>query len=720
MAVLGEIRRRPWVIMIVIGVALVAFVAGDLFSENSAIRKVFAGDPSVVGTVNGEKIGIGEYQNAINLTTNMLQAQGQNVTPNQAAQQTWASLVSSKIVQQIADNIGLKVSDEEFWDFVAQNFGMASGDEAKNNIAQLEQAASANPEMMQQYQGWLSTANAIRSQLMLQKYSSYVKATAVVTSKEADIQQTYNAEMATIDYAKVDYATLEKKLNVKVSDEDINAYVKKHPKQFEVQPMVKLAYTFFPAKATAADEQAVLTEINRYKESQIKHDKENNITDTIVSFAQAKNDSIYVTQNSDDPFMSNYFTKQQLASFQLPEDAQSFINSAGIGQVGGPFKIGNSYQLFKLSKTKEIKDSVKSSHILVAFDGSPAAQGIKRTKEEAKKLAETYLTEAKANPAQFGALAEKYSDDKGSATQKGSIGWVGQQNGLTPVYGTFIFSKPVGTIDLVESEFGYHIIKVDEAKNKTGYQFAHLVKKIEPSKATSDKAFNDARVYVQSVENKSVKDFTTLAKNKGYETKETEGLERFATLIGENLPNDQDDAILGWAFGKKTDKGATNLFTTTNGDYIVVHLIDKFDKGLAPASIARSLVEPILKKELITKAVNEKIGNGGINAFMKSYGAAKATANVNFANGFIADVGIEPRVVGAAFGIKENTSSKAIQGNEGVYYIITKSKTSPKGQKGDSLLDNMNRSLKNKLEQTLIQSLVESADIVDNRAKSMR
>lgn len=716
MAVLGEIRRRPWAIMVVIGIALLAFVAGDLFSENSAIRKIFTGDPNVVGSINGENIGIGEYQNAVNLTTNMMQNQGQNVTPNQAAQQTWSTLVSTKLIQQIADNIGLKVSDSEFWDFVAQNFGMGSGEEARNQIAQLEQMAAADPNAMQQYEGWLSTANSIRAQLLNQKYTSYVTAGTFVTSKEADIQQTYNAETANVEYAFVDYETLAKKLNIKVSDEDINAYVKKYPKQFEVEPMVKLAYTYFPAKASATDEQASLNNINSYLATQIKTDKENGITDTIVGFGQAKNDSMYVAQNSDEPFSPAYFTRDQIKSFGMPADAQNFLNTASVGQIGGPFKIQNSYQIFKLSKAKEVKDSVKSSHILVSYQGSPAAQGVTRTKEEAKKLADQYLAEA--NASNFGTLAEKYSDDKGSATQKGSIGWVGQQNGLTPVYSQFIFNNPTGKIDIVESEFGYHIIKIDEAKSKTAYQIAHLVKRIEPSKATTDKAFADARSYVQNVNGKAIKDFTDLAKKGNFQTNKTQGLERFAPVIGQDIPSDQDDNILSWAFNKKTDKGATNLFTTNYGDYIVVHIEDKFGAGLAAASVARDIVEPIVKQEIITAKVNEQIGAGGLNAFVSKFGAVKKAEAINFANPNISS-GMEPRVAGAALGIKENTSSKAIQGNAGVYYIITKSKTKPQNQSGTMLLENMTRSLKNKIQQSLLPSLIEAADIKDNRAKMM-
>ncbi len=122
MAVLGEIRKKTWLIFVVIGVAMLAFVAGDLFGENSKIKQLFTGDPSVVGTVNGEPIGIAEYQSAYDQTQKMYENQGQTATPNQIAQQTWNSLVSQKVLKQHAEKLGLKVSDDEFWSYTAQNF----------------------------------------------------------------------------------------------------------------------------------------------------------------------------------------------------------------------------------------------------------------------------------------------------------------------------------------------------------------------------------------------------------------------------------------------------------------------------------------------------------------------------------------------------------------------------------------------------------------------
>lgn len=719
MAILGEIRKKTWLIFVVIGVAMVAFVAGDLFGENSRIRQMFTGDPNEVGNINGETINLSEYNNAYEATSKMYQNQGQNLTANQLVQQTWSSLISQKIILQHAQQLGIKVSDDEFWSYVAQSFGMGSGAEAQQQIAQLEAASSTDPNAAESYRGWLQNAEQIKLELLSQKYFGYVMAGTLVTGKEADIQQTYNISNANINYAFVGYDVLAKKLNVKISDDEILAYEKKFPKKFQAEGLVKLAYSFFPASASATDDQIALNDIKKYLTNSIRHDEVNNVTDTITAFGSAKNDSIYVTQNSEQPFIANFFTKEELAQSQLTPEVNTFFNTASVGQVGGPYKVGNTYQIYKISKAKEIKDSVQSSHILVSFKGA-AAQGATRSKEEAKALAEQYLKEVKANPASFATVAQTKSDDKGSAAQNGSIGWVGKQNGLDQSYSGFIFSKPVGTIDMIESQFGYHIIKVDNAKNKMAYQVANIVKRINPSKETTEKAFNNARSFVQTVEGKSLNDFTAVAKKSNYIHSTTEALERFSPVIGQNIPNDQDAEILKWAFDKKVNKGATNLFTTTNGDYIVVHLVERFDKGLANPSVVRPVVEPILLQEKVTKMIDEQIGNGGLNAFVSKFGATKGTATVNFSNSNLANLGLEPRVVGASFGVKPNTSSKAIAGNAGVFYLIPQSQSVPKGQKGSMILENLNRQLKGKVSQTLLPSLIQAADIKDNRAKALR
>ena len=594
---------------------MLAFVAGDLFGENSKIKQLFTGDPNQVGSVNGESIGIGEYMSQQEAVQNMLQQQGQNASGNQLAQQTWSSLVSQKVLKQHAEKLGLKVSDDEFWSYTAQKFGMKSPAEAQQQINQLEQAAASDPNMMQNYKGWLQTSEQIKLQLLSQKYLSYVMAGTAVTAQEADLQQTYNGSNAVIDYAFVDYKSLASKLGVKISDDDLTAYASKFPKRFEANGLVKVAYAYFPAKASVQDEQVGLANIKKYLTQQIIHDEVNNVTDTIEAFGSAKNDSAYVVANSDQPFIPNYFSREDLEKSNLTPEILEFFKTAQVGQIGGPYKVGDTYQIYKFSKSKEQKDSISS---------------------------------------------------------------------------------------------------------KTVYQIANIVKRIEPSKATTDKAFKDARTFVQTVQGKSLEDFNTIAKKSNFINGSSESIERYAPFIGQELPADQTDKILGWAFNKETDLGDTNLFTSDNGDYIVAFLTSRFDKGLAHPSVIREFVEPILLQEKVSAAVNEKIATGGIDAFVKQFGAKKATTNVNFGNNNIQGVGLEPRVVGAAFGVKPNTSSKAIAGNAGVFYIVPKSQNIPTGQKGNMLLENLNRQLKGQVSQTLLPSLIQAADIKDNRDRVIK
>lgn len=130
MAILGQIRKQTGLLIVTIGVAMLAFVAGDLFSENSYLRRVFTGDPNEVGNVNGVSITLAEYLNAqSNMRSN------QNLNSNQQSQSIWNTLVSQKIMAQHAEAAGIEVSDDEVWNYMAGQYGMQSGEELKIQIA---------------------------------------------------------------------------------------------------------------------------------------------------------------------------------------------------------------------------------------------------------------------------------------------------------------------------------------------------------------------------------------------------------------------------------------------------------------------------------------------------------------------------------------------------------------------------------------------------------
>lgn len=723
MAILGEIRKQTWLLIVVIGVAMVAFLAGDLFSENSVVKRLFTGDPNQVGSVNGESITLSEFimaQNRMN---------SQNMSQNQVSQQVWNTLVSQKVIKEHAEKAGLEVSDDEVWSFLASQFGMANGEQLKTQVGQIKaQAEQGIGGAADTYNNFLVQFENTKPSILYQKYMDLVSMGAVATKKEAEFQQVSNIQNATIDYAFASYDDLKKKYNVEVTDDEINAYTKQFPKKYEREATVGLSYVYFPAQPSKTDDEAILSQIKKYLTESISVDEVNKITDTIPSFVTVKDDSAYVTKYSDRPFINQYITKKEIEQFstQLPEDYRNFLMSASVGQVGGPFKTGNAYQLVKLSKTKEIADSINSSHVLVTYKGTDVAAAdptITRTRSEAQVLADSILNMAQSNPGNFTNLVAQYSDDRGSKTQNGSIGWVSKNSrNLAAEYLQFLNTHTTGEIGLTESKFGFHIIKIDGVKNQTGYQIANILKEVEPSQETSDKNFADARTFAQEVQGKSLNEFANIAQNKGFNYNSADDVTRFHTqpLIPE-ISNDKDNDILKWAFNKDTKPGSTFLFTTGNDDQIIVHLNSRTSKGLASPKSVRAEVEPIIAQQKLVKMIDEKLGaNPTIDGFVSNFGAQKGSSTTTFGSAQIAGKGPEPKVAGAAFGLNPGATSKAIGGKAGVYVISLKSLApAPKVDETTFLVEQMNQTQSQRISQQLMPSLIEAADIEDTRVQRL-
>ncbi|SMC82303.1 peptidylprolyl isomerase [Moheibacter sediminis] len=725
MAILAEIRKQTWLLIVVIGIAMVAFLAGDLFSENSVLKRAFTGDPNEIGSVNGNSITLGEYVNA----QNRLSSQGASI--NQVSQQVWNALVSQKLIKERAESAGITASDEEVWNFMAQRYGMTSGEELKTQVGmiktQAQQGASGAAEA---YQNFLADFENARPELLYQKYLDLVMMGVAVTNEEAKLQQIGNIQNANIEYAFISYDDLKKKYNVKVTDDEINAYVKKYPKKYEKQAMVDLSYVYFAAQPSKADEDATLAGINKFLSKSVNVDQVNNITDTIEAFSSAINDSVYVTKHSDRPFMSQYVTKKQIeAATQLPQEYRDFLLSGQVGQVGGPFKTGNAYQLIKVSKTKAISDSISSSHILISYAGSQIAQNnpsITRTREQAKVLADSIFNMAKSTPANFTNLVSTYSDDAGSKAKNGSIGWTSRNaQNIEPQYLQSIVEAPKGNISLAESKVGFHIIRVDEIKTEPGYLIANIFKDIKPSQGTSDKNHSDAIKFAQDVTGKSLNEFANIAQKRNFNYNTADNVERYSPMPildpASGISNEKDDEILKWAFSKKTEVGNSFLFTTSNEDQIIVYLSAKTPKGLASAKSVRAEIEPIILQQKLADEVNKKLGaNPSVDAFVSNFGAQKGTSNTTFGSAQLIGKGQEPKVAGAAFGLKPNSTSKAIAGKAGVYIVKTISvDAAPKVEDATFLVDQLNNTQSQKVGQQLLPSMIGAANIEDFRVERL-
>ncbi|WP_370901207.1 peptidylprolyl isomerase [Chryseobacterium gossypii] len=705
MAILGQIRNRPWLLMGVIALALLAFLVNP-----NTIDKVFGKNPDVLGKVNGEKITREEFNDQLFVLQQQAEQQGQ--PKNGLEEQAWQLLVQSKLIKQQFEKMGFEMTDDYFWNQIqydqmfAQNkqfFDEKGNFKTQELKKQIEDLKATSPEG---YNQWLKTRKSIEYRLMARQVFTNISAGITTGKKEAEELMRQRDQLADIDFVKVDYASYLQKNNIKVTTEDLANYIKQHPVMFKTEASRNLGIVYFPSKPSAADDAAAKKEITKLFSvgTDASGGKEN--------FQNTTNDSMFVMANSDMPFNNQY-----LKPNQLPQTIQGQIATAAIGQTFGPYKEQDFYVVSKLLD-KKTSDSTLSRHILIAYKGSPAGEGVTRSKEEAKKLADSIGAVVKANPSKFTEFL-KLSNDPNSAAQGGSLGWTTPETPFVPEFLTYLANNPKGATGVVETQFGYHIINIEDKKpGAMGYKVANLVKAIKPSDATEADTDKKARRFIQQVQGKSFNDFVNIAKKSNYQFSNPKTAKRFDGQL-QGLGTDKDPEILAWAFDKKRSKGDTEFFTVEGtGDKIVVYLNGIQEKGTADPESVRDQIEFVVKNKLAAKQISDKIAAAkasGLDQIAKLFGTTKQSAQVNLLNPSVAGA-MEPKVAGAAFGVAKGKLSKPVEGGTGVYVLVKKGETVNK-QPGDlkQFTESISQRNAGMFGQAWLKSLQDNADIDDYR-----
>ena len=707
MAVLGEIRRRPWVLIGFIAIALLAFLVNP-----ESINKVFGKNPNIMGKVNGEEITRDEYNDQLMMMQQQAQQQGQ---PTEGLEeQAWQTLVQSKLIKQQFEKMGLSLTDDFFWNQLQfdpmfaqnpQNFdakGNFKTQEIKKQIESLKESGN-----VEQYNAWLRVRKGIEYRMMARQLFANVSNGVTANKKEAAEIIKQRDEVANIDFVKVDYTAFAQKNPVKVTTQDLADFIKKHPVMFKAQASRNLGIVHFPAAPSEADKNITLSEINKLLTQGVDNGN------GLESFQNTKNDSMFVTINSETGYNPQYFTKEQ-----LPAGIRDKVATAGTGQIFGPYEEQNYYVVSKILAKKPM-DSTQSKHILISYKGLETAQGeaAKRSKEEAKKLADQIFADVKANPAKFNEYLKLSAD--GSSANGGDVGWTTTaQPKFVPEFQRFVDQSPKGATGLVETQFGYHIINITDKKSGAmTYKVANLTKAIKASDATTSKIHNTSTSFIQQVQGKSFNEFVNLAKKNNYNFQNPKMVQRFqGTLQG--IGTDKDVEILKWAFDKKREKGDSDIFTASNGDRIVVYLNGKQEAGIADPESVREQIEPLVKNQLLAKKITEKITTAKattLDQVAKLFGTQKESGQINLLNPNIG-MAMEPKVAGAAFGVGINKVSQPIEGTTGVYVVMKKGVTANK-QPGDvkQIVDAMTQQNARMFGQAMMKSLQDNADIKDYR-----
>lgn len=697
MAVLQKIRERSGLLIGVIGFCLLAFILGGLLEGGMGLSS------RNIGTVDGKDIPTQEF------LVKVQEAEQRGQSNSQVYNQIWNSEVRSILFSNQFEKLGLRLGKDQLMNVIKTlpDFGqnpqflneLGAFDTTKFNqfLAQMKSAGA------QQWNAWLDYEKQIENFAKEQVYYAMVKGAITTTSFEAQIAYRNEVKKATFDYVTLPYSSV-KDEEAKVSDKEIADYIKKHEKQFKSDVARMLDYVFIENKPSTEDQEIVKKDILDLMEAKVAFNSQTKKNDTVAGFKRTANAIDFVNSNSDIPFDSTYYTKEQ-----LPTEHSEALFNLPQGETYGPYVFNDYYCVSKLVAKKNYADNVTASHILIAYKGAERADSaIAISKEEAKAKAEGLLKQAQANPASFATLAEANTDDPGSKTTGGQYKDI-PKGQMVPEFDAFIFNKPTGSIGVVETSFGFHVIKVDEKTEKLGVQLATVAKRIEASTATQDKVHTLATKFEEGIDSK---EFSKLATELGLIAHPTATIKAFS----DELPavGNQREAIR-WAFNKNTKEGDYKRFTTTDGE-LIIKVKEINETGLMSVAEAKPMVEPILMNKKKAEILRKKMVGSSLEEVAKAANTKVQKAlDVTASNPTVGNFQ-EPKVAGSALNRKANEVSQLIDGRNGVYMVKTITVTeAPKLPNYDVYKPRVFTNNRNSVNNTVFSALYQNAKIEDNR-----
>ncbi len=685
MAILNSIRKKTAILILIIAMALFAFVLSDLINTSG-----FSSEKSVqtIGQVGDKEIDRVEF--AQNVENYIQQRQGR-MTTMQAVKQVWDAKVQELALEEEFETLGIEVGRDQI---IAKLSETLSGNPNFSNEegffdedVMTEYLANLKATQPQQYQQWQQYERSVENQVRREIYLNLVKAGIGATLLEAEQEYKFKSDNVTFQLVRIPFDKAE---NIEVSTDDIKSYINNNKKQFEQEAQRDIQYVLFEDKPSQKD----------------IDNAEANIKSLIPDFKSTDDEESFVNLNSDLPYSANFRFENQ-----LPEDKKQDLLALELGDVYGPYKEKESWKATKFVETKKMPDSAKVSHILIPLQG----QDVQRTPEEASSLADSLLTLIKADPSKMPELAKEFSSDTGSAQKGGDLGW-NPYGRFVPSFNEAVFNNEVGYKGIVESRFGYHVIDIKELSSESDmYKFVDLVINIKPSEETLNDVYRNAGNFQLDAQDG---EFTEVAKENALEIKPVLGIKALDESIPGLGPQRQ---IVNWAFNEERAAGDIKQFDIDKG-YVVVQLNKITKKGLQSAQQASAKVTPILEKKKKAEEIKSTISSQDLNEIASQFSVRVQTAsNINMENPLIPGAGKEPKVVGAAFALNDGETSQPIVGEKGVFVIKLTNKTESPAlptYKNAALKETQKRMQKlQNPNNNVVKALKDAKEIEDNRAK---
>lgn len=657
MSVIQNLRTKyAKVVGGLIGVSLVGFILMD--SANGPLQSLFGKDTSVA-SVNGNKIDAKDYQQQLADYELLVPLYSQGKPLDEASraqirQQVLDELVYNKLVEDDMERLGITVTDAELRDLIrgaapdpmVQQFPYFKDQETgmfnPQLIAAFEQQVPQiqDPNQRQRLQEeWAALQRLVARTRKLQKYNALVLNGLYTPTLLAKRAMEEGAELASIKFVKLPFVMVPD-AEVKVTDADLNAYINKHKEQYTIdQPVRSIEYVTFDVVPSAEDTARSLGTLQALR-------SEFETTNDVESF---------VNRNSEVPYAGRYFTKKM---FTTP-GSDSILNYP-VGSVVGPFYDGGGYQMVRVLEKKAMPDSVKGQHILLAVNQT-------RDDSAAHKMADSLIVALRAG-ASFDTLARQFSDDQSNKDKGGDLGYFAQGM-MVPEFNDAAFEGKTGDLKAVKTQFGWHILKINDQKAfETATKLAVVAKALQPSTVTNDAAYNKAVSFAGR--NGDAKAFDATVTKEGLQKKVAENIRQNDFTIS-GLGSSRE--LITWIWDEDRKTGAVSNPFHVEDRYVVAKISGIKDAG--PVTLdesTRPQIEQLVKAQKKGDALLAKYGK---MKTLEEVAAASQQAifqsdSFSFANPFAPSLGFEPKVVGYSFykGFQQGATSPAIRGNDGIFF----------------------------------------------------
>ena len=651
MAVLGKIRERSFFLILVIGMALFAFVISGIFENQGYVSQ----DP--IGSVNDEDISIEEFRDQVDFLEKTYNLSGMVPVNN-----IWEQTIRTLVLKRQFELSGVDSGKDHLESVLSQNTNFNSDPRFLNDagIFEIEKLTDLIVEFKTTndpaYEQWKKQESVFQNQSNEKIYSDLIKAGLNYSQKDGEFEYLLQNDKVDIEYVQIPYTSVPDSL-IKLKNSDVEKYIKSNEIDFKLEASRNIEYVLFEEKPSLEDENETKKTLQSFLVEKKEYNDVSKLEEISPSLLTAKNLSEFINKNSEIKFDSVYLTKGS-----LPTNDANILFNLNKDQTYGPYLDG---EFFKVSRMldKKIGGNIRASHILIAYKGAQNANSeVTRSKSEAKREANRILKLVKKSSDSFSSLAFEFSDGP-SKSSGGDLGFF-QEGQMVKPFNDFVFSNKIGTINVVETDFGFHVINI-VAKEDIVLLASIAIKNI-PSDKTSDTTFNLATKFEINLSKDQT--LNTLAKENDYDVKLASGIK----VLDDNLPGlSNQRRLVQWLFSDEARINAYKRFDLTKGGYLIAQITDLKEDGLSTVQdipLAEiSKVRNIKKAELIIN--QNKSYKSLIDLANNTNTEIKKALALNQKNTTISGAGQEPLVVGYAFGVELNQVSNFIVGENGVYKL---------------------------------------------------